>query len=331
MAFSIYQDIKIGNFRFSRSNGVEIRKSTNTIGATAIIRLPISAIIENKNEGGGLVETSQAIKVGDPVSILLGYHTKQQDYENVEFTGFVKSISPKTTLEVECENIPPPLRQCQIKESWKTTTLQEVLDTILAGTSVSLANEVPSMTLEPFYIKNEDGAFALQRLVDDYGLSIYFKSDSTLYAGLAHNQDEGETTLVLNGDDQNVIDATNLKFRNEEDVKLKIKAIAIQKDNSKLEAEAGDADGALRTLTFHNITSEAELMSQAEQEIKKYKYSGYEGTLKGFFIPIVEPGYKVNLKDENFTEREGSYFVESVKVNYGTSGIRRETEISIKL
>ena len=69
----------------------------------------------------------------------------------------------------------------------------------------------------------------------------------------------------------NVIDYSNLEWRNEDDEKLKIKAVSIRSDNTKLEVEAGDADGNTRTLYFFNIDDEASLKAKAEAKINELK------------------------------------------------------------
>jgi hypothetical protein len=327
MAYSIQFDIRVGDFCFSRANGVTVRKSTSTIGATATIKMPMSAVIENKGERSGLVEVQHALKVGDPVSITLGYN----DYKNEEFSGFVKNINPNNPLELECEDNNFLLRKKNINKSWKSTTLKEVLEEIVSGTDVKLSDDIPEMGLEPYYIKNKDGAWALQDIVEKYMMTAYFQKDGKLYAGLHYTQKTGEETLVLNGKDVNVISSDNLKFRKSDDVKIKIKAVWIKKDNSRVIEEAGDENGALRTFLADNISSKADLKDFANQQLKQLKFDGYEGNVKTFLIPFIEPGYTVNIKDSSFPDREGSYYVESTKVTAGDSGMRREIEISIKL
>jgi len=333
MAFTVFQDVYIADFRFSRSNGIEIRRSTHAIGSTAIIKTPISAVIENRGERSGLVEVAKAVKVGDPVFIRLGYHTAKGDHARIEFRGYVKSIQPKIPLEIECEDKNYLLRKKKLKKSWKSTTLKQVLNEIIADTGIVLHNEknIPEIKLEPFYLKNIDGAFALQKLADEYGLTIFFLPDETLYCGLAYTYEAGREKMVLNGDERNVINADGLKFRRADDVKLKIKAIAIQGDNTRLEAEIGDEDGSQRTLHFYNIKSVTELNAIAKQELDKLKYDGYEGKVKCFLIPFVDPAYTVKIVDPIFPDREGEYFVESTKLTYGSDGIRREVEIGIKV
>lgn len=329
--FTLYMNIRIGDFRFSRANGVEIRKSINNIGSTAKIKVPASAVIENKGVQSGLVEVQKKINVGDPVRITVGYHTKSRDYESEEFSGYVRSINPTIPLEIECEDNNYLLRQHNFNKSWKNTTLKEVLSTIVQPTDIELVDNIPEIQLSPFYLKNIDGAFALQKLADEYGLTIYFHNDGKLYAGLAYADNLGEETLIINGDEANVIDADSLKFRRAEDVKLKIKAVSIRGDNTKIETEIGDENGALRTLNFYNIHSLDKLTDLAKQEMTKYKFDGFEGSVKCFLIPFVYPAYKVNITDEIFPDRSGSYFVESTVLTVGDSGVRRDIEISIKL
>jgi len=333
MAFTLFQDIRIGGFRFGSSNGIEVRKSAHAIGSVAIIKTPISAVIENKGGRSGLVEVAKAIRPGDPVTVTIGYSTGAKEYSRTEFRGFVKNIRPKIPLEIECEDNNYLLRKKKIKKSWKSTTLKEVLREVLDGTGIGIHNEdgLPDIKLAPFYIKDVDAAFALQKLADEYGLSIFFLPSGLLHCGLAYTYEAGKERLVLNGEGMNVIDADSLKFRRADDVKLKIKAIAVQGDNTRIEAEAGDGDGAVRTLYFYNISSAKELADMARQELKKLKYDGYEGKVKCFLIPFVDPAYTVKVTDPVFPEREGEYFVESTKLTYGRGGVRREIEIGIKV
>jgi phage protein D len=328
MTFETGVHIAIGNYTFSRCNEVVVDKSTAIVQDTARIKLPLTARVKTGNDPATTIETAKVFKVGDEVIIRLSY---LGHYDAIQFKGFVKRIHPGQPLEIECEDAIWKLRQKNIKKSWKKTTLNEVLNEIVSGSGISIAGNIPSINLEPFGLQDVDGAFALQKLADEYGLRAYIKNDGSLWCGLAYSESEGTVKYNINGDNSNVVSANDLKWRDKDEVKIKVKAINIKGDNTRTEVEVGDEDGALRTLNFYNISSQDELTKLASQKLDELKFDGYEGKITTLLIPEALPGMTAELTDSLFPERGGSYYVESVKTKYGTSGARREVELGMKL
>jgi hypothetical protein len=318
--------ITIGNYQFTRCNSIEIEKSINLVSNSAKITFPASAVLKSNNEVT-TIETAKAIKPGMPVAIKLAY---QNVYENVEFSGYVKTLNFKIPLEIECEDAVYLLRQKNINKSWQSITLKDLLKEIIAGTDIKLSSNIPEITISPYSIKNASGAFALQKIKDDYGLSINIDS-GVLYCNLAYTDKTGIIKYIINGEQANVINADELKYRRKDDIKLKIKAININGDNTRNEVEFGDDDGELKTLFFYNIKTKEQLEKIARQEINKLKFDGYEGKISTFLIPPAKPGMTAELKDNRFPEREGNYYIEAVKTYFGNNGARREVEIGIKI
>lgn len=320
-------NIFINSVHFYRVNQVTIEKSTEVLEDTALIKIPATARLTYKGPSYK-GPSAKVFKVGDFVEITIGYKGK---FKKTEFKGFVKKISPTQPLEIECEDWTWELRRKNIQKSWKKTTLKEVLREIVSGTGIELSADVPNITFEPFYINNSDAAFALQKLKDEYGLAIYFQEDGKLFAGLAYSQKTGAVKYHLNGPESNVIDADSLKWRAKEDVKIKVKAISINKDNTRNEVEFGDKDGSIKTIHLYNVKTKAELEELAKKELERIKFDGYEGSIQSFLIPEAIPGMTAEITDVDFPERSGSYYVESVKTTFGTSGVRRNVKIGIQL
>jgi len=327
MHFTPEVHIFINGVHFYRVNQVTIEKSTEILEDTAIIKIPATARL---NYSGHTYKgpSAKVFKVGDFVEITLAY---KGVFEKTEFRGFVKKIHPTQPLELECEDWTWELRRKNIQKSWKKTTLKEVLQEIVSGTGIELSADVPPITFEPFYIDNSDAAFALQKLKDEYGLAIYFQEDGKLYAGLAYAQNTGVVKYHLNGAKVNVIDANSLKWRSKDDVKMKVKAISINKDNTRTEVEFGDKAGSIKTIHLYNVKSKAELEELAKKELDRIKFDGYEGSIKSFLIPEAIPGMTAEVTDIDFPERSGSYYVESVKTTFGTGGARRTVKLGIQL
>lgn len=328
MTFVTGVHITIGNYTFTRCNEVVIERSTAIVQDTARIRLPLTARLMIDGEPGAQVETARTFGVGDKVAIRLSY---KDHYDGLEFVGFVKRIHVGQPLEIECEDAIWLLRRKNIKKSWEKTTLEEVLKEIVSGTGIVVAGNIPIIHMEPFGLNDVDGAFALQKLSDEFGLRAYIKPNGTLWCGLAYTENEGSVNYNINGKQSNVINAGDLKWRAKEDVKIKVKAVSIHRDNTRTEVEFGDEGGALRTMNFYNVQSKEELEKLARQKLDELKFDGYEGKITTLLIPHVVPGMRAVLIDSIFGQRSGSYYVESVKTSYGSAGARREVELGIKL
>ncbi len=316
--FTLISSLTIGNYTFAKAASVEIERGIHQVGATARIVMPTKAV--HKDE---VVQLAKVLKQGDPVSITLGY---EDVYSGTEFKGFVRRIREGRPTVLECEDNIYLLRQKNFKESWKSTTLETVVKHLLNGSGIELKGKIPDVGLTPFYLKNINGAEALQKLRDEYGLTAYFDTDGKLYVGLAYTAPDRTVRYDLL---RNVIHG-RLKFRSADDVKLKVKAVHIKGDNTKTEVEVGDPDGAQRTFFFYDLKDKEALKNAANEKLEKYRYDGYEGSITTFLIPYAAPNMTADVTDTEFG-RSGRYLVEKVKTTFGRSGARREVHLGIKL
>jgi hypothetical protein len=205
--------------------------------------------------------------------------------------------------------------------------MKEVISYVLEGTGIELKGEVPSIDLKPFYLKNVTAAAALQKIKDDYGLQMFLRNFNQLYVGLTSATDNQVVRYEIG---TNVID-NDLEWVDETDTRIRIKAVNIRKNNTKVSKEYGDADGELRTLYFYNVGSEADLKRLAEAEARKYKYTGYKGGLNTFLLPNALVGNVARVSDPQFADRAGDYLIDKVTTKFGTEGARRKVELGLKV
>lgn len=324
--FVLKCNIQIGDYNFTQVNDVRIKKSVDLLSDTATIKLPISAVLQNENEGFERRNLETVIKAGDPVSITLAY---EDELEVNEFNGFVAFIKPNNPLLVlECEDAVYKIRKKRINKNFGKTTLSEVLNYIVKDTDVSLADKLPKVNFDKFLLKDVNGAVALQKLKDEYGLNIFIDDNGKLYAGL--RQVVGTGDRVYYDLHQNII-KHNLTYRFEEDIRLRVKVIGIQKDNTKISVIVGDQDGEQRTIYRYNISDKAKLQEIGEAELNDLKYTGYNGTITSFFTPYSTRGMTAVLRDAIFPDRKGAYFVNTVIITFGVNGARRIVELSNKV
>jgi len=315
-------DIQIAGKKFTRVNSVKIESSAKVLEDMATITIPATARMEREGEFVSEVETAKAFKVGDEVVINLGYDDDLKE----EFRGFVSKIKPGTPLEIECIDSTWLLRRKNCKGSFKATTLKKLLEFILKDTGISLDGEIPGIEFKTYYLKNVTAASAIQELKERYGLTLYM-ANTKLRVGLTSFTDK---KVVKYGLGENVID-NDLEWVNEEDVRIKVKAVHILKNNTKVEKEYGDADGELRTVYFYDLDKGADLERMALAEAAKYKFTGYEGGLTTFLVPFAQVGNVARISDKQFGERAGDHLVDKVTTTYGTNGARRKIELGIKV
>jgi len=312
---------------FDAVESVTISKSIDTVTSSAVIRMPASAVLVYKDGfRTDSVQTAKQFRRGDRVTIALGY----DDRIRVEFQGFVFRINYTSPVEIECEGFEFLLRNELPTKTFPKTNLRDVLGYIVStagnfrGEGITLAGDIPDVEMQDYVIPaNLNGIDALQQIKELYGLTIYFVND-TLYAGLDFIRLYGDVKYGLG---VNTTRADELKYQYEDDVKLKVKAIQINRDNTKLEAEVGDPKGEQLTLYFYTATGVAHLKRLAETEMKKYRYSGYTGKLTTLLEPYSQPGMVAVIDDPKFETRGVRYEIRSVSTTFGTGGASRSVEI----
>ncbi len=329
MAYKVLTaEIAINGNLFKRVAEVEIESSAKLIEDTCKIKMPATARLVRAGKFVTAVETAKYFKVGDEVVVKLGYDGRLR----TEFVGFVKSIKPGTPVEIVCEDAVYLLRRKNLKKAFKKVTLKTLLDYIVEGTGIKISEKIPNVTFDVFYFRDTSAAYALQKLKEEFGLLIYFISPKVLHAALAYHNDQKEVKYVI-GKKGNVI-GDSLEWQEEDDVKVRIKAVHIRKDNTKITRfypEKENHEGELKTIFVYNLSNIKDLEQRAKQESLKYRYTGYKGSLDSFLIPVVERGNVANIINEDFPEKSGKYIVDKVTITYGTSGARRKVEIGLKV
>ncbi len=316
--------ITIGSASFKSVNNVVIKRSTHAVNATAVIRVPVTAVLKQQGKEATKIETAQVVKVGDEVTIKLGYDGNLKD----EFKGFVKRLNYTVPLEIECEDWYWKLRYINIKKSYAQTTVKDLLNDVLSGSGAGVHPASIDLGLKNTVINNKSGAWVLEKLKSDYGLTVFFTLDGELFAGKAYEVKGDSVKYKLR---YNVIKDDDLKYYKASDYKLKIEAKSYDKDGAKLEASVGTEGGEAKTLWFYNVNDQAQLKTLAEQELQRYSFDGYRGQLETFLIPFAEPGMVADVTDPLYSERSGNYYIESTEVKFGNNGARRKVELGIKV
>jgi hypothetical protein len=300
---------------FTYVNEITIKSTWKEFVDTCEITLPKNTTKNGKPLVAGL---NSLFSRGDKIKVELGYYPKLETY----FTGYISKIELNTPIKLYCENETFLLKQKTFTKSYKSVTLKTLLSDII---DPSIKVSVPDSVLGAFRIKNVTPLQVLGEIKSTYGMEAFFKN-GTLYVGLMYIPEFSQVWNITH--ERNVIDSS-LNWQNEDDVKIKVKAISMKPDNSKIEIEVGDEGGEQRTAHYFNLT-EKQLKEIATREIVKFKFTGFRGGFTTFGNSKISHGDIINLRSKKLSEQNGTYFVDGVETTFGQSGFRQRVELGRK-
>lgn len=304
---------------FDFVNEVEIETSYENLTDTAKITIPRKLNFDGKPIAVGV---DSIFKRGDSVKIELGYFP---DLRTV-FEGYISKVNPKTPIVLECEDKMFILKTTIISKYSKTSVTLKNLLTDIIGDVVEFRTLL-DVELGSFKVSNASVSKVLDTLKSDYGFYSYFVN-GVLNVGLA--ADASDTQTIEYKFEENIIDDSSLEYQRSEDMRLKVKAVSINSsDNSKIEVEVGDDDGALKTFYTQNATLEG-LRQFANLKLTEWKYEGFSGSFTTFGEPYIRHGDTAKLISDKFPEKNGLYEVVSVKRIFGMDGYKQDIELGIK-
>jgi len=301
--------VTIGKLLFKYATEIDIFHTWNELTGTATITLPRKLKLQDQR-------VTDLVHADDEVKIEIGYNGKFK----TEFEGYVVRLIPGIPVVIECEDEMRKLKRTNFTKSWKSVTLKEVVKYI-APAYADTAEMVDS-DLGAFMIDGGSATNVLDFLKREYGLVSWFRGKK-LFVGFRYSATYNTLKLHFQ---KNIVNGESLKFLRKEDVKIKVIGISKKPNNASIKAEVGEDGGDVRTLHFFNL-SESQLKIQAEEEMKKIKVDGYDGSLTLFGIPYIEHGDVAEIINDEYTERNGKYFIDSVRVKVGSGGYRRIVEV----
>jgi hypothetical protein len=306
-------NIAIGSYSMNYAASVNVESGWDKLTDTATIELPRRLKFKDKIIAAG---ENGLFQRGNPVNIQLGYDGRNKTV----FQGYIRGIYPGIPVRFECED-----------ELWQLK--QNKIEKDLGGKSITLNELLQTVSPMPFQcVKAELGEFnpkgqTVAKALHDLKMPCFVR-EGKLYVGLTFWPELQQTHVFSFG---NNIISSDLEFRHKEDISFSVEAVSLLPDNTQITEMVGDDEGERRTLHFYNLKSKEELKRRAEEELAKYKFTGYRGSFETFGEPFVRHGDKVLIKDSLFGHEEGHYLVKKVNTEWGTGGYRQKIELDRKL
>lgn len=315
--YTMKYDIQVGNYKVGMLDKVEIHRSVELLADTAKIVLPGA-------QYNVALDVEQKIARGNMVSIMLGY---EEEGLIEEFSGYLQRISTDDgSITLECEDDLFLFRKDLPNEVLKQVTLENLLKKVVAGTGAATTVECTyQWTYSKFVINNATGYDVLRKVQEESGADIYLKD------GVLHIHPPGE----VKGKERKYdfaynIESADLTYRNARDKKMLIVVKANMPDGTVKELEVGTPGGE-KVEVKAATSDQASMQTRGETELKRRNYDGYEGSITGWLIPECVPGDTVALHDEDYPQKDGTYFVTAVTTEFSESGGKRKIELGFKV
>lgn len=309
-------------------SSVEINSARKDITETAEIRFPQKIYLQNKR-------VTDYIQVNDGVEIYLGY---KKYALSLEFSGFVKSITPGTETVVKCENIAFKFKKLPIeKKTFKNVKLSELLEFYYSDPINLVDADIGTWIIN----KNVTFIKLLDELKKKFSFYAYFQKDQ-----LFVNYDlikEAERTIIADVRQNVELNGIKIKALEKTNYSPFVHGISEQTDGSTVEKYAlyndlGDIitqdnrpEGTENLFQIPGI-SESALEDLIKTRLENLYQTGGSGTVKTFGYPSVIHGDKVEIRNSKILDENGIYQITGIKKTFRVSdGFKQLISVGQKL
>lgn len=303
-------NIIIGNLKFKGCKSFEVTKDVENLSVTGKVELPLRAML-NGEHGKEKIMIDESIKQGDAITIEAGY----LEFEiNTIFEGYITNIDPANSVKIEIEDAVYLLRKQPVLIDKKDITVKDLCNELLKGTDLNLSTNTVNLKIDVFKFKG-NAAGALAQLKESMNLTCYFDGKE-LYCGGQQMNAKGQINVTYG---RNIL-KNNVSYQYADANPVQVTVIGKKESGEEVKVIEGIDGGSSMTFYKYNVTDKEALITMAKEELARYSFDGFKGSIKLWFIPFAEPGGSVNYKNENYKQEvEGKYFIKSVKYSFTTS------------
>lgn len=307
---------------FNYANSIVVKTSCRNLTDTAMVKVPRKMSWRGKR-------LTEFVRRNDEISISIGY--KEYGLETV-FKGYVSRVENGTPIVIECENEMRLFKTITVKaEVIPNFNIKNFIRKYAPNVEVI----GPDIDFGTVTMQEQNLSQALDKLTSSFSWFKGFFRDGKFIAVTDLSAIAGNKTYTFDPE-RNMI-GDSLKYTMAEDVKIAVKAVHINRDNTKIEVTVPeeaktDSDYEQRQFFFPEYDTELSLREAAEKTQKAFVCDKMEGNITAFGIPFVRKCDIVRLKDSQRQERDGKRFwVNAVDYSFGTGGYRQTITLGDQL
>jgi hypothetical protein len=297
---------------------IDIECNVDNLSDTAVITLPEAVMNQVLNIGN-------EVKRGSEVVIKSGYDNELK----IEFVGFVQDVvTNDSSLKIMCEDALFLFRKGVKNVELKPTSVPKIAQLLIdqLDKTYTLVCDY-TISYEKFVIHQATAYDVLKKIAEETKANIYFNTEKKeLHIHPPYVEKGGEVIYCL----QENVENSSLEFKKAIDRKVEV---TVEKTNlsGKIESyTTGTTGGEKITLKVGSVST-ADLKIIANAELIRRSADMYDGTIDTWGIPFVQPTYSAKIKDEDYPEKDGKYYVVGVTTSINESGFKRTVKIGIKV
>jgi len=302
-------------FYIRRISEVEIETSWKMICSTAQVVLPRNIKDFNQNK------VKDWFKRGDKVEIYLCYGLDEDLI--LEFSGYITQVSADYPITIKLEDEMWRLKQIPVNFSSKNEKLKSFVQKYVTDYPILIDAEVP---LGAVNIKNKTLGEVFKKFQEDLSLYSFIRNGKLVVAKPYSDVTDEIPVFDL---ERNCV-SNDLNYLSKEERTVKVIAESVQnfaKTKKKLKFELGDPDPKTTINKTLSVTTLNDLQAEVKRIYDLYKKEGFDGSFTTFGIPSVQHGQKVKITSSLYNDREGIYYIDSIKKKFSRDGYRQEIEL----
>lgn len=315
--YTMYHHIMIGTYRLMLIDSVEIKRSVDILADVAEIKVPDA-------QGNKVLDVERKIQRGDRVVIQLGY--KESGLVE-EFRGYLQSVSTDGgDIKLVCEDDLYTLRKGLPNGTLKKVKLSSLLQHALTAVGSKLKMKCSyDWTYDKFTFQDATVYDVLKKVQEECGADVYIQ-DETLHV---HPPGEvvGEERYY---DFTRNVEESGLSYKRAEDKKVQVVVKSTMPDGTVKEVTVG-ATGGDKVEVKCTSSDEATMKQRGEVELRRRSFDGYEGDITTWLVPYCQPGDSAKLRDVDYPQKDGVYYVKAVTTTFSSSGGKRKVELGWRL
>lgn len=264
---------------------------------------------------------------GDKIEIYLGYGMDED--LKLEFTGYIDKVSADYPIVLKLEDDMWKWKQILVNFSSQNIKLKSFIQKIAPGVPIAIDAE---SNLGAVVTGKKTLGGVLRDLQEKLGLYAFVRNGK-LTIGKPYSDIKME---IPSFDLERNCVSTNLNYLSREERLVKIigetlqmtaKAVKNKEKDKKLKFEFGD-DNANETINWtFNVQNIKELEREVKQMYDLKKKEGWDGSFLTFGYPSLQHGEKIKLISSLYPDREGIYYVDSIKKTFNKDGFRQDVEL----
>lgn len=302
-------------FYIRRISEAEIESSWKMICSTAQVVLPRNIKDFNQNK------VKDWFKRGDKVEIYLCYGLDEDLI--LEFSGYITQVSADYPITIKLEDEMWRLKQIPVNFSSKNEKLKSFVQKYVTDYPILIDAEAP---LGAVNIKNKTLGEVFKKFQEDLSLYPFIRNGKLVVAKPYSDVTDKIPVFDL---ERNCV-SNDLNYLSKEERTVKVVAESVQnfaKTKKKLKFELGDPDPKTTINKTLSVTTLNDLQAEVRRIYDLYKKEGFDGSFTTFGIPSVQHGQKVKITSSLYNDREGVYYIDSIKKKFSRDGYRQEIEL----